>query len=256
MSATHEQLGIRRGSYSNPTVKKPCCGPCRKTREETTADLEEELKKIRGGLGDGAQLSYAGMAAYEQLRLHHGNQHDKCWNVTTGRTVGSIRWTPKDQFKKDKLDPDGNVLMEDTPDGVPEDKETGKKAHDQDLPRRMGELIAKTEHWCDVTSLDPPDGMFMTEFTKAITTVAKVAPAPARAHSHACARARARAQRSIEEEREITIRMLFGNTIMIRIDTDALVRDLTKGVKHLPNNEKTSADLTAFLCMPTANAES
>ena len=141
-------------------------------------DLAETLEKIRGDLGDSANLSYAGSAAYETLRHKHGKQHDKCWNVTTGRTVGTVRWTPKDPFDhacRCKLQ------MKDTPEDVPADKVAGKKAHNQDLPGRMGELIAKTEYWCDVTSLDPPDGMFMTAFTNAITKVAQVWNIAARA---------------------------------------------------------------------------
>ena len=156
-------LNFRKRVHINPTVKRAMC--CGKSEIYTSVDLSEKLEGLRNALGDDGELSYAGMAAYEALR-HHGAQLEKCWDVTTGRTVGSIRWTPKDLFEPPK--PVIDLPMTRTPaaapedhrQAVPDDAVTGNLAHDQHFPKRLGELIAMTEFWCDVTSLDPPDGMY------------------------------------------------------------------------------------------------
>ena len=170
--------------YSNPTVKKSwCCG-----RNAKADAVDEAVKeKIEGLENKHGKLSAAGKAAVTELCAYHGDSFDKCWNVTTGRTVDDIRWTPKALFDSgDVVQQTGDLPMEETPEGVPADKVTNKMAHDLQLPRRMGELIAKTEYWCDVTSLDPPDGMFMTEFAKALRTVAEVARVHAQTRARNC----------------------------------------------------------------------
>jgi hypothetical protein len=82
------------------------------------SDGEEAVDETAAG------LSYVGKAAYEVLRKEHNRFHHTLWNVTRG-TVVSIDPTPK------------QVLT----------GEAVSKGHSDWLPKKMGELICRTEVW-------------------------------------------------------------------------------------------------------------
>lgn len=138
---------------------------------------------------DADKLSYVGHAAYEILRTRHHRQHHSLWNVTSGAVVGNLQQTPREQ---------GN---DDPPPG-----------HSDWLPTQMAELMARTERWCDVMSLGPPDGLFMDKFREALTTM--------------CLRVH-------ETNRIITVRLMFGNIVGMPVNCNAVIKKLTE---HLPLN--------------------
>merc|ERR1719163_2005263 len=80
----------------------------------------------------------------------------------------------------------------------------------------MRELMSKTKVWLDVTSLGPPDGLFMTEFKKGLADICKTAES---------------------QEKPIVIRMLFGNIVGMPVNCDAVMEELTSDLPEEPNIE-------------------
>lgn len=116
-------------------------------KEEEEESSGDEVEDESAGA-----LSYVGTAAYDVLRKHHNHYHHDLWNVTYGKKVGKLHMTPEDAFTRtDTSDP---------PDG-----------HDAWLPEKIGEIIARTEDWCDVMTLAPPDGAFLVAFKKALAEI-------------------------------------------------------------------------------------
>jgi len=131
--------------------------------------------------------SHVATAAYDCLRRHHNHFHHELWNVTTGKMVGDLHMTPRDAFSRsDRIDP---------PDG-----------HDDWFPRQIGEILARTEGWCDVLSLAPPDGLFLKAFKKALYDICT---------------------REVSLGR-VTIRMMFGNVVGMPVNCNKLIEELTK----------------------------
>jgi phosphatidylserine/phosphatidylglycerophosphate/cardiolipin synthase-like enzyme len=132
---------------------------------------------------DATSLSHVGTAIHDCLRKHHNRHHHKMWNVTRGSIVENVQQTPRHLSKDD-----------------PED------SHSDWFPELMGELIAKTEYWCDVTSLGPPDGKFMECFKKGLATLAA---------------------KSVDKEKPVIVRMMFGNIAGMPVNCTAVIKALT-----------------------------
>lgn len=133
-------------------------------------------------------LSYIGKAAYETLRTQHGKQHHRLWNATMGSVVGNLDSTPPHET---------NASSECCDPG---------EHHSDWFAQKMGEILGRTEIWADVMSLAPPDGIFMEEFQTAIQKVA------VRAH---------------ENNKKVTIRMMFGNIIGMPLNCNALIKTMS-----------------------------
>uniref|UniRef100_A0A7S1FXU7 PLD phosphodiesterase domain-containing protein n=1 Tax=Corethron hystrix TaxID=216773 RepID=A0A7S1FXU7_9STRA len=142
-----------------------------------------------------SNLSHVGSAAYDALKIKHGWYHHSLWNVTSGRVVGELDHTPKDAWTREEGDP--------------------VEGHDDWFPEKLGEIISRTEIWCDVLSLGPPDGAFMDEFNKALITVA---------------------ERAKSQEKIITVRMMFGNIPAMPVNCKKVIKKLTWGI---PNDDST-----------------
>jgi len=112
-------------------------------------------------------LSYVGTAAYDTLRKHHNHHHHTLWNVTTGVVIGAMQDTPTGGFPRDD-DPADH--------------------HDDWFCDKICEIIAKTEVWCDIMSLGPPDGLFLEKIKESFSILG-------------------------EKGKKIIIRMMFGNII-------------------------------------------
>lgn len=69
--------------------------------------------------------------------------------------------------------------------------------------------MKKTEHWCDVMSLGPPDGLFMTHFQDALKVIAENAKG---------------------KKSPIIVRMMFGNIIGMPVNCNSVIKALTKRV--------------------------
>eukprot|EP00934_Nitzschia_sp_Nitz4_P008000 Nitzschia sp. Nitz4//scaffold133_size116822//38545//40270//NITZ4_003802-RA/size116822-processed-gene-0.144-mRNA-1//-1//CDS//3329535381//7990//frame0 len=133
-------------------------------------------------------LSHVGKAAYDFLRKHHNHHHHELWNVTKGKVVGEMFVTPRDAFvRTETLDPPPH--------------------HDDWLPEKMGEILSRTESWCDVTSLAPPDGLFLEEIKKGLNKIC---------------------ERPVKFGEHIIIRMMFGNIVGSPVNCTTVIREITK----------------------------
>lgn len=135
---------------------------------------------------ESGSLSYVGTAAYDELSSSHAQYFHQLWNISTGVPVGKVQDTPSKGWESTQDPSDG---------------------HDAWFPERMCEIMSKTQVWCDVTSLGPPDGQFLVAFKKALGNIAK--------------NARGKAE-------PIVVRMMFGNIVAMPVDCDALVTSLTQ----------------------------
>jgi len=129
---------------------------------------------------DAVNLSHVGEAAYEVLRKRHHMQHHSLWNVTSGQVMGELHQTPNKLEWDGTKDPDAH--------------------HSDYFPIKMAEIMARTERWCDVMSLSPPDGLFMTQMKEALQVIC---------------------DRAAVQEKKITIRMMFGNIVGMPVNCTA-----------------------------------
>jgi hypothetical protein len=86
------------------------------------------------------------------------------------------------------------------------------EGHDDWFPERMGEILATTEYWADVMSLGPPDGLFLKHFNAALKTIV-----------------------AKNLNRDVVVRMMFGNIIGMPVDCNKVIKKLTDG---LPRDAK------------------
>lgn len=166
------------------------------TADKQESDDEDDVKD-----DDAMGLSAIGQAAYKVLSEHHGEHHMECWNVTHGKLVGPLRQTPYNMWGK-----------KDISEGLP-----GADTHDDWFPESFKQIIERTQRWCDITSLGPPDGKFLERFTEAITTVAEN---------------NRRLNQSLpdKEKRQVVVRMLFGNIVGMPVNCTAVIEELTKNI--------------------------
>jgi len=164
---------------------------CRDSDSSSSSGDEVEDK-------DADRLSYVGQAAYDELRTHHNHYWHEAWNVTSGRIVGEVHQTPA-------YLQGGRIV------GTWGDPNDPRDGHSDWFPKKLGEIISKTRYWCDIASLGPPDGLFMEEMKKAISTVN---------------------QNAIErgEENVVIIRVIFGNIIGMPVDCTAVLKELTSDI--------------------------
>jgi phosphatidylserine/phosphatidylglycerophosphate/cardiolipin synthase-like enzyme len=158
-----------------------CC--CRHNNTAVDADSSGDECEDRSA----KNLSHVGTAAYDCLRKHHNRHHHQLWNVTSGEFV-SLDQTPVGGWN----------LIKDPDDG-----------HDDWFPTKLAELLAKTEYWCDLMSLGPPDGLFMTKFNDALKTLAA---------------------KQVGGGRTIVVRMMFANIIGMPVNCTKVIKRLTRGV--------------------------
>ncbi|CAB9510902.1 Inherit from NOG: PLDc [Seminavis robusta] len=139
-------------------------------------------------------LSYVGEAVYNVLRRHHNHHHHELWNVTKGKIVGDLQFTPRDAFTRmDRTDPvDG---------------------HDDWFPKAALSVMRKTQVWCDVLSLAPPDGKFMVEFKDALREICENQTFETSLMSG---------------HNRITVRMMFGNIVGMPVNCNRIIKELTK----------------------------
>jgi hypothetical protein len=150
---------------------------------------------------DAKHLSHVGMAAYEALRSKHGGQHHSLWNVTSGKVVGNIHQTPALDYWSKSGDPD--------------------QGHSDWFPEKMAEIMSRTERWCDVMSLGPPDGLFMEKFQDALAVISK--------------RSIAAQNKQDGNNKCITIRMMFGNIVGMPVNCNKLIQEMTSKLPEKHN---------------------
>ena len=132
-------------------------------------------------------LSHVGTAAYDVLRRHHNHFHHELWNVTKGKVI-NLDVTPKDAFtRSERTDP--------------------HEGHDDWFPAKLGEIISRTEVWCDILTLGPPDGLFMEAFKKGISDICK--------------------NDLILSNRKIIIRIMFGNILGMPVNCHKIINEIT-----------------------------
>ena len=137
---------------------------------------------------DAIGLTHVGEAVHKVLGRHANHYHQKMWNVSSGKVVGSVHQTPINLWGSSK-DP--------------------VKGNDDWFPEKMAEIIGRTEKWCDIMSLGPPDGKFMSDFKAAIEKIA---------------------DRSKSAKDPIIVRFLVGNIVGMPTNCNAVLEALTKDV--------------------------
>ena len=78
----------------------------------------------------------------------------------------------------------------------------------------MGEIMSRTEVWCDICSLSPPDGLFVDSLKEALETVTKNAAG---------------------KEKPVIIRMMFGNIVGMPVNCRAVIKALTEDLPEDAN---------------------
>jgi len=133
-------------------------------------------------------LSYIGEAAKKVLSEKYAEHRGSAWNVNAGSIVGPaiVQSPPLDCWGKDDI--------------------SGSK-HSDVLPETVQQVIAKAEHWVDITTLAPPDGKFEESYKEALRLLAENAQ---------------------KNDRKITVRILFGNIVGMPINADSLISSFTE----------------------------
>lgn len=146
---------------------------------------------------DAVALSHVGTAAYEALRKNHSWYHNTLWNVTSGAVIGSVHQTPTGAWELE-----GGQYEE---------------GHSDWFPEKMAEIVSRTEVWCDLMSLGPPDGLFMDHMKMAIAKVAE--------------RAKERHESGESERLEpVILRFMFGNIVGLPVNCNKVLKKLMEGV--------------------------
>jgi len=144
---------------------------------------------------DGCRLSYVGNAASDVLQKKYGKYWHTLWNVTTGKVVGEVHQTPQHAMSwPTNADPPAE--------------------HDNWFPQNMGKLMSRTQKWCDITSLGPPDGQFLEAFKEGLQNIAKTAS---------------------DGRDTIVVRMMFGNIVGMPVNCDAVIQSLTEDLPEDAN---------------------
>jgi len=141
-------------------------------------------------------LSRVGRAVYDALHFRHF-WHRKClWNVSTG-TLRQVCHTPYQNLTTTGS-PAAGSDEEDT-------KNTLPAGHSHWLPEKLYELLVKTESWCDILGLGPPDGLFLEKICEGLREL------------H-------------DKNKPIIVRILFGNVLGMPVNCEAVVHRLTKDI--------------------------
>lgn len=159
-----------------------------------TSEAKDDKKKAVKD-DDASRLSYVGNAANDILQTEHGKMWHKAWNVTTGKVTGEVNQTPHSKVSW--------IANQDPP-----------EAHDAWFPQNMAKIMSKTQVWCDVTSLGPPDGQFMAAFKQALGVICQTAS---------------------KKDKPIIVRMMFGNIVGQPTNCDAVIGDLTEDLPEDAN---------------------
>jgi len=141
-----------------------------------------------------ADLSHVGTAVYETLRKKHAWHHHKLWNVATGTVIGELQQTP------------GSSVF--TRNGDP------PVGHSDWFPEKMFEVMSKTEVWCDILSLSPPDGIFIDKCKEALQIISHRAQKPDPV------------TRMLKKT--VVIRMMFGNLPGMPVNCHAVIKKFTE----------------------------
>lgn len=110
---------------------------------------DDEWKPAQGS------LSHIGEAVYQELRTNHSEQRHKMWNITRFAMVGALRQTPPAKVFTE------NVHL------------TKESQHSDWFADEMFDLMSKTTKWCDIMSLGPPDGVFLTKMKETLSKIAE-----------------------------------------------------------------------------------
>eukprot|EP00746_Dinoflagellata_sp_MGD_P013350 gnl/MRDRNA2_/MRDRNA2_128822_c0_seq1.p1 gnl/MRDRNA2_/MRDRNA2_128822_c0~~gnl/MRDRNA2_/MRDRNA2_128822_c0_seq1.p1 ORF type:complete len:586 (-),score=117.70 gnl/MRDRNA2_/MRDRNA2_128822_c0_seq1:144-1901(-) len=169
-----------------------CCG----RKEDYDFDLEDLDEVSEDRLKGLASFSYVGQGVMKELQACAPHRNKENWNVNFGKVIGEVAQSPPRKYW-------GSAEIS------PEDTHS-----DECLPKRMADVIAKAEHWVDITSLSPPDGKFITFFNDALTQLA---------------------QKAQDKTEPIIVRMLFGNIVGMPVDCDSVVEAVTEGIPEDAN---------------------
>ena len=155
---------------------------------------EDSLEDITDS--SSASLSYVGLAAYNALKSKHECFRHSQWNVSSGKPVGKLQQTPGAEIFHSQNDPPPN--------------------HSDWFLEKLKEVMIKTTTWCDLMTLTPPTGVFITIIKEALLTICETAQS---------------------KEKPIIVRMMFGEVIASPFNCDQLINDLTSDLPKDANVE-------------------
>lgn len=155
------------------------------------------------------ELSSIGRAVYDKLWKVHRRHKKESWNLTKSAVVGRLWNTPREAFTENRTKEVSSTV---TASSCP------SQPHDEWLPRQMGDIIARTTKWCDITSLTPPDGFFLEHFQRGLMEIYK--RQSEKTHD-------TKNNNSNPQSSRITIRLMFGNILGTPIDCNSFIRVLT-----------------------------
>ena len=189
---------------------------------------------------DDSDLSYVGKATYEILRTKHTTttspqnkqqqlQQRRAWNLSSGRIVGKLHQTPRDAFRMTNT----NTLSLGGTGGT-----TLSDGHDDWFPEIIANIMKRTQVWCDVCSLSPPDGLFLEKFKEALAVIAKTSITKSKTTSTSTSRllswrSSSSSSTSQRPPPPIVVRLLFANIIGVPLNCNAILNELTS---HLPKD--------------------
>lgn len=162
-------------------------------RQRNRFDDESYSGKLSNKKG-ATNLSHVGQTVHAALQRYHPQHRLTMWNVTSGKVIGQVHNTPRNVWDA-ALDPiEGN---------------------DDWFPEKLEEIISRTEAWCDIMSLGPPDGKFLTAFQNALQKLA---------------------YRSMSKDgNPIVVRILLGSYPPKPLDCSQVIKTLTKNLPEDAN---------------------
>jgi hypothetical protein len=100
-----------------------CCCKRKSISSKDTVRIEDEPCFDTEGA---ASLSYVGQAVHSTLQKYHGRHKRTMWNLTSGRIVGQLDYTPR---------------------GVWDTSSEPGEVHDYWFPEKLAKIIGRTEAW-------------------------------------------------------------------------------------------------------------
>ena len=120
-----------------------------------------------------SRLSHVGSSVYKTLRRRYFWHARKLWSVTSGRVVelhqiprvqDLVLVDPQTETETTKGDhgamTSSIVRHFDFPEG-----------HSDWFPEKIYDLLSRTQYWCDIVALTPPDGLFLEKIKDAIKKI-------------------------------------------------------------------------------------
>jgi len=147
--------------------------------EDVAAKIVKDLDKFVG-----SALSPIGEAVRQALQKKHLVHANSCWSVTHGKVDEILQSPSKEHWGKMK------------------ELSNHMESYQEVLPVSILDIVSMAEHWVDIASAVPPDGLFLKTLGQHLKAIAE------------------------KEDVDITIRLLFASVNGNPFDCDAFLEEL------------------------------